>query len=635
VHKLFAKQLAKAQSPAGIDIDLLTRFVSTTYEEADKDRRRTDRSIGLMIEELDHLNKDLEKLVADRTAALCEREQELRAQNVRFDAALNNMSQALLLFDASARLIICNRRYQEMYGLSPNLIQPGCTLRELLKRRCESGTMSGDPETYISDLSRMLARGHVFERIFELPDGRTICVMSHPMVDGGWLATHEDITARQLADRQIAHMARHDALTDLPNRVLLREQLAMAVERTAQGEGVAVLYLDLDQFKTINDSLGHPIGDKLLKAVAGRLRHCVRDGDTVSRVGGDEFAIVQNRIQCANDVAMLAQRICEGIRAPYDVDGHQVVVGTSVGIALAPADGTEPEGLLRKADMALYRAKSDGRGGYSFFEPQMEARAHTRRQLELALRSALQKGEFELYYQPVLDLESNEIKACEALIRWHHPEQGLVWPSEFIAVAEEIGLIAQIGEWVIRQACEDAAKWPNHIKVAVNLSPAQVTSSSLVSVVVNALAQSCLSPQRLELEITEAVLLRNTEAVHEALQRLRALGVGITMDDFGTGYSSFGYVRSFRFDKIKIDRSFVGSLPEEGANAIVQAMSILGRTLNMATTAEGVETEQQFNRIRALGCTQMQGYFFCPPKRFDEISSLLARTAATRASGAA
>jgi diguanylate cyclase (GGDEF)-like protein len=635
VHKLFAKQLAKAQSAAGVDFDLLATLVSTAYEEADKDRRRTDRSIGLMIEELDQLNKDLEKLVADRTAALHEREQELRAQNVRFDAALNNMSQAVLLFDASARLIICNRRYHEMYGLTPNLIKPGCTLRELLKRRCESGTMSGDPETYMTDLLRMLARGHVFERIFELPDGRTICVMSHPMADGGWLATHEDITARRQADRQIAHMARHDALTDLPNRVLLRERLAVAVERAAQGESVAVLYLDLDQFKTVNDSLGHPVGDKLLKTVAARLRHCVRDGDTVSRVGGDEFAIVQHGIQHANDAAMLAQRICNAVRAPSDVDGHQVTVGTSVGISLAPADGTEPEVLLRKADMALYRTKSDGRGGYSFFEPQMEARVRVRRELELALRSALQNGEFELYYQPVIDLGSNEIKACEALIRWDHPERGLVLPSEFIAVAEECGLLAQIGEWVIRQACEDAAKWPHYIKVAVNLSPAQVTSPSLVSVIMNALARSRLSPQRLELEITEAVLLRNTDAVLETLQQVRALGIGITMDDFGTGYSSFSYVRRFLFDNIKIDRSFISSLPDEGATAIVQAMSVLGRTLNMATTAEGVETEQQFNRIRALGCTQMQGYFFCPPKRFDEISSLLARDAATRASGAA
>ncbi len=475
MHKLLARQLTKAKPASGeVDLQALLKIVSTAYEQSDSDRRRTDRSISLMIEELDQLHRGLDQLVQERTTALREREAELQDQNLRFDAALNNMSQALLMFDSSARLVICNHRYLEMYGLSPDAVKPGCTLRELLDYRAKSGTFSDDPDQYIERLQTMIAQGKGATSLVDLPDGRTIIISNQPMADGGWVATHEDITERRLAEQQIAHMARHDSLTDLPNRVLFREQLGYALAGVNRGERLAVLYLDLDNFKSVNDTLGHQIGDELLKVVAGRLRGCVRETDTVARVGGDEFAIVQTAIDQPSDPAALARRIRQALLAPYDLLGHAVVGDTSIGIAVAPDDGTDPIELLKNADMALYRAKADGRGTYRFFEPEMDARMKARRTLELALRAALANGEFELYYQPLVDLQNNEVTSCEALLRWHHPERGTISPAEFIPLAEEIGLIVPLGEWVLRKACADAVLWPDNVKVAVNLSPTQV-----------------------------------------------------------------------------------------------------------------------------------------------------------------
>jgi diguanylate cyclase (GGDEF)-like protein len=450
VHKLIARQITKASKEAGqIDLDLLAELVSGAYEQADQDRRRTDRSISLMIEELDRLNRGLERLVEERTAALREREDELRAQNLRFDAALNNMSQALLMFDSAARLVICNQRYHEMYGLPPAHAQPGVALRDLLELRRQSGSFADHPDDYVANLMATIAEGKTWSQLTELPDGRTVVVVNHPMPGGGWVATHEDITERRRAEKQIAHMARHDALTDLPNRVLLRERLAHALATLPEGERLAVLYLDLDHFKSVNDTLGHQIGDELLKAVAERLRKCVHEADTVARVGGDEFAIIQAGIQQPTDTAVLARRICETVKEPFDLGGHAVIAETSIGIALAPSDGTEPNELLKNADMALYGAKADGRGTYRFFEPEMDARMKTRRSLELALRKGLANGQFELHYQPLVSLEDRRITCCEALLRWQHPERGLVSPADFIPIAEEIGLIIPLGEWVL------------------------------------------------------------------------------------------------------------------------------------------------------------------------------------------
>jgi diguanylate cyclase (GGDEF)-like protein len=408
---------------------------------------------------------------------------------------------------------------------------------------------------------------------------------------------------------QIAHMARHDALTDLPNRVLLRERLAEALTHVDRGAKLAVLCLDLDQFKNVNDTLGHPTGDELLRIVAGRLRGCVRETDTISRVGGDEFSIIQTDIADATDAERLARRISEAI-----------------GIALAPADGTDVNDLLKNADMALYGAKADGRGVYRFFEPTMDARMKARRTLELALRKALERAEFELFYQPVVNLHRQDVHCCEALIRWNHPDRGIIEPGEFIPVAEEIGLIVALGEWVIRRACEDAARWPEEVCVAVNLSPTQLGSKNLVPTVLNALAASRLSAQRLELEITEAVLMHNTESTLKTLHQLRSLGIRISMDDFGTGYSSLSYLRSFPFDKIKIDRCFINGLGDSSeSDAIVHAVAGLAMSLSMTTTAEGVETREQLDRVRELGCTDVQGFFYSPPVPLRELVKILAK----------
>jgi diguanylate cyclase (GGDEF)-like protein len=449
-------------------------------------------------------------------------------------------------------------------------------------------------------------------------------VLNHPTADGGWLSTHDDVTERRRAEQKIAHMARHDALTDLPNRVMFRERLGEALMNVARGERLAVLYLDLDRFKSVNDTLGHPIGDELLKVVAGRLRHCVREVDTVARVGGDEFAIIQTDIGEPTDTAILARRLCEAIRAPYDLAGHAVVVDTSIGIAMAPGDGAEPDELLKAADMALYGAKADDRGNYRFFEQAMDMRMKARRDLEIALRSALAAGQFELYYQPQVNVDDRSITGCEALLRWHHPERGMIPPAEFIPVAEEIGLIVPLGEWVLRKACIDAARWRDDIKVAVNLSPTQMANQNLVPLIVSALAAAGLPARRLEIEITESVLMRDTAKTTTTLHRLRELGVGISLDDFGTGYSSLSYLRKFPFDKIKIDRSFVSGLPNDNeSRAIIRAVTGLAKSLNMTATAEGVETNEQLEQVRALGCVEMQGYLFSPPRPLADLMTLL------------
>jgi len=624
VHKLFARQLAKATKPTGeVDIAALGELVIEAYTQADRDRRRTDRSIGLMIEELDQLNRGLEQLVEERTTALRERENELQAQNLRFNAALQNMSQALLLFDGAHKLSICNQRYIEMYGLSTEVVTPGCTFRTLLEHRKERGNFPDDVEQYLTNHRAAMARGQIYSRIVELSDGRTIVVVNHPMATGGWVSTHEDITERRRAEKKIAHMARHDALTNLANRVQFQERLAQALAEIPRGERLAVLYLGLDQFKSVNDTLGHNIGDELLKIVAGRLRNTVRDIDTVARLAGDEFAIIQVNLERPTDTANLARRIGEAIRAPVDLAGQTIVTDASIGIAIAPTDGTATSDIMKNADMALHGAKAEGRGSYRFFEPEMDARMKRRRELEQALRRALAVGEFEVHYQPIVNVADNHITSCEALIRWNHPERGMIPPAEFIPIAEEIGLIVQLGEWVLRTACADAVHWPDDTKVAVNLSPIQVMNKSLVPMVVSALAATGLPATRLDIEITESVLMQNTDTTINALHQLRELGVSISMDDFGTGYSSLSCLHKFPFDKIKIDRSFISGLPESADSiAIVRAVAGLAKNLNMITTAEGVETEQQLDQIRMLGCTEMQGYLFSRPCRAEDLLKL-------------
>jgi diguanylate cyclase (GGDEF)-like protein len=461
-------------------------------------------------------------------------------------------------------------------------------------------------------------------------DGRTISVLHQPLVGGGSLSTHEDITARRKAEAQIAHMAHHDALTDLPNRVLFQEYLVKALESVSR-EKLAVFCIDLDRFKVVNDMLGHPIGDALLRGVGDRLQASARPTDLVPRIGGDEFAIVQTGTEQPLGATALATRLIAEIAKPFELDGHHVEIGASVGISIAPDDGNDPDKLLKNADMALYRAKIDGRDSYRFFEPDMDARMQARRTMEIDLRRALTIGEFEVYYQPLITLKTEKISGFEALLRWHHPERGMVPPLEFIPVAEEIGLIGQIGAWVLKQACLEAAKWPDDIHIAVNLSPAQFRDRAVVLDVVAALGVSGLPAHRLEIEITESVLLQDTQSNLAILGELRDLGVGISMDDFGTGYSSLAYLQKFSFHKIKIDRSFVSELERPESIAIIRAVMGLGNSLGMKTTAEGVETEEQLETLKKEGCTEVQGYLFSKPVPAAQAALLLRGLKATKA----
>jgi diguanylate cyclase (GGDEF)-like protein len=543
-----------------------------------------------------------------------------RKEEQLLQTVLNNMSQGVLMFDSETRLIFCNQRYVELYGLSTEVVRAGCLLRDLLKHRIEAGTFAGDIDEYSARLKDGIAEGKTFNQVANLPDGRAFSVVNKPLAGGGWLATHEDITERQRSEDRIAHMARHDALTDLPNRVLLLEQLNHEIKRVKRGECLAVLCLDLDQFKSVNDALGHHIGDELLKLVGDRLRGCTRELDIVARMGGDEFAIIMTQMEQAADAATLSKRIRDSVIKPYQVEGHQIVTDISIGISVAPMDAVESNELLRNADMALYDAKGDGRGTYRFFEPEMNTRMKARRELEMDLRKALASEQFELHYQPLVVLETNEVNGFEALLRWNHPTRGLISPADFIPIAEETGLIVPLGEWVLKAACTEAVDWPDHIKVAVNLSPAQLNCRNLVSMVTAALNDSGMAANKLQLEITETVLLQNTFTTLATLHELRKMGVQIALDDFGTGYSSLSYLRSFPFDKIKIDRSFIQDL-SNGAEplAIVNAVAGLAKCLNMTSTAEGVETQQQMDVLQSIGCTEMQGYLFSHARPAHEI----------------
>ncbi|MEW6639435.1 MAG: EAL domain-containing protein [Pseudomonadota bacterium] len=559
----------------------------------------------------------------------------LTLQKRRLDTALNNMQHGLVLFDRSERLIVCNQRYIDMFGLSRDVIKPGCTLRELIAHRKDLGSFKGEVDDYCRDFMASIAHGRTFQSWLDTDDGHVIQFQYQPLIEGGWVATMEDITERCRAERKIAHLAHYDALTDLPNRVLFRERLEQELALTATGHQFAVFYLDIDEFKSINDSLGHPIGDELLKEIAARLRGCISEGDFVARLGGDEFAVVQTAVRTQRDAIELAMRIQDAIRRPCDCQGHRIDTDASIGIALAPQDGSDLDQLLKHADLAMYAAKADGRRTWRFFEPQMDARAKARQFMEQDLRQivgarAFAEGGFEIHYQPLLDLRSDTVTGCEALLRWNHPQRGLVSPAEFIPVAEETGLIVALGEWVLATACREAAHWPAGIRLAVNVSPIQFRSHTLALNVATALATSGLSASRLELEITEAVLIRDDDVALSILHHLRAIGVRIALDDFGTGYSSLSYLQRFPFDKIKIDRAFVREMTDaDSSSSIVRAVVDIAAARNMTTVAEGVETERQRELLRTLGCTEMQGFLFSAARPSSEIRNLLAANRGT------
>ncbi len=581
--------------------------------------------------------EDMSALLKMRNEFGKQQEENLRIRNLQFDTAINNMSQGLCFFDAAHRLIVCNDRYVDMYDLPPDRVRPGTPLSEIVDMRFEAGSF---PETtrdeYLRWRTNVAVSNEPTDSIVELRNGKTFKIRHRPMADGGWVATHEDITEQRRSEVKIEYMAHHDALTDLPNRVLLNERLEQALgQGVHRQEIVAVHHLDLDQFKAVNDTFGHPAGDRLLKMVADRLRGLVRETDTIARMGGDEFVVVHAPINDPAEATSLAQRIIALISEPFDLDGHQATIGASVGIAVGPPDGVRPDQLLRNADLALYRAKGDGRGTFRFFEPAMDLQMQTRRIMERDLRKALPAGEFELHYQPVVNLASGDISGFEALIRWNHPDKGMISPAAFIPLAEETGFIVPIGEWVIRQACATAAKWPGDLSVAVNISAAQFRSCGLMQVIVGALATSGLHPARLEIEITETVLLQNRDTTLAILRQLRELGIRIAMDDFGTGYSSLTYLQCFPFDKIKIDRSFVKDITENtGSLNIVRAVAALAKGMGMTATAEGVETREQLDRITSEGCNEMQGFLFSRPLPAHEIERLfLSGSEARKATG--
>ena len=558
-------------------------------------------------------------------------ERRLALEKLRLDTAVSHMSQGLTLFDRSERLVIRNQRYLEIYGLPAEAVKPGCSLREVMAVRIQAGSRQNeDLDEICSRIRDSVAVGRVV--VTRAPNGRSVQITHRRVEGGGWVTTHEDITDRKQSEDRIAYLAHYDALTALPNRVLFQERLEQELNRVRRSGQIALLYIDIDEFKSVNDSLGHPVGDELLKAVASRLRGCIRETDLIARLGGDEFAIVQTAIENPSDVTDLVSRIYEAIRASFDCLGHRLVTDASIGIALAPQDASESDQLLKNADLALYGAKSDGRRTCRFFEPSMDVRAKARLSMERDLRQALLDSGFELHYQPLVDLGSNQVTGCEALLRWRHPERGMVSPAEFIPVAEDTGLITRLGEWVLATACKEAASWPDHVRIAVNVSPVQFKSTGFGLKVAVALSSSGLKANRLELEITEAVLIRDDEEALTILHQLRALGVRIALDDFGTGYSSLSYLQRFPFDKIKIDRCFVNGLTEaDSSSAIVRAVVNIAAERNMTTTAEGVETEPQREMLRALGCTEMQGYLFSRPRPVAEIRTLLSEGSHTAA----
>lgn len=572
---------------------------------------------------LDHLRRI--------NVALARQSHMLREKTLLLDATLDSMDQGLIMVDAGGAVRVCNERALALLDLPRAMMQAQPSYRAVLRHEASRR------ERRLTDRSSRawIERGEagqtqVHERA--RPNGLVLEIRTVPLADGGFVRTFTDITERKAAEAEVARLARHDVLTGLPNRALFHETLARSLADIAlRGGACAVLYLDLDGFKSVNDSLGHQAGDELLRRVAAGLRRAAGDG-AVARLGGDEFAVLSDG--GAAEAAALAERLIALFDSPFSVAGHRVGVGLSIGIALAPEHGMDAEPLYRRADLALYRAKAEGRGTYRIFTPAMDEEAEERRMLERDLRQALDDDTLSLHYQPQVDGYTGALVGFEALLRWTHPVRGSVAPSVFVPLAEETGLIVVLGDWVLREACREAAQWAQPLKVAVNLSPRQFQKPDLPESVLAILAETGLSPDRLELEVTESIIINDMARAVGILRRLKGYGIRISMDDFGTGYASLATLQAFPFDKLKIDRSFVAQLgtgPQ--AAVIVRAVLSLGRSLGMGVVAEGVETHAQMKFLTEEACGEMQGYLFGKPRPIADYAAAVGAPAVAVAAG--
>ncbi len=569
---------------------------------------------------LKHISTSLQKIFV-RALVAREREAALAGQ---FDTALNNMPHGLCMFRADGRLAVMNHRFSEMMDLSDDLVRRGTGAADIVQACVKAGSISAaSGNVILAEIENSHARGIVTTD----PDvlrGRSLSWTFQPMAGGGAGVLVEDVTERRNAEARISHLARYDELTGLPNRVNFRDEIERLMKMPQDaGELSALLFVDLDQFKQVNDTLGHPCGDQLLCAVAERLRAMLRPEDFVARFGGDEFVVFQQNINSSEDAAVLARRIVDHLSERYKIDNHLVEIGASVGIALTSPDASA-DTLLKNADMALYRAKADGRGTYCFFHDEMAQTVEARRILELDLRKALANEEFELFFQPLVNLKSGKITTCEALLRWNHPVRGTVSPVDIIPVAEDMGLIVDLGRWILRKACMECMKWPEDVSVAVNFSPQQFHQRDVLSEIRYALEISGLPAQRLEIEITESSLLRNTQLTHDVLSQLRAIGVRISLDDFGTGYSSLSYLHNFPLQKVKIDRSFLEGIDADRPLTLLRGVARLSADLGMQVVVEGIETNEQLELVGVDGSvTEAQGYLFSRPVPAVRIRQLL------------
>jgi diguanylate cyclase (GGDEF)-like protein len=530
------------------------------------------------------------------------------------------------MLDPQDRLQVWNERFLELLHLHGAPVRVGMRISQLVRHSIRAGNhKSKSVKQVINDLARGL-REDKFDQFYTSVDGdRTIAVSRRMMAGGGSVVILEDVTERKRAQERITHLAKFDELTGLANRTQFRERITAMLAGVHDHEHhITVHLIDLDRFKAINDTLGHPIGDKLLKEVAFRLSTVIHPHDMITRFGGDEFVVLQTITDRRQDADWLAQRLARTLNKPFEIDGHRIDIGASIGIAMAPTDGIDADELLKKADMAMYAAKNSGGGGHRFFAMDMEEAVQERRALELDLRDALGTDQFRLNYQPLVDLRTGRVTTCEALMRWKHPVRGEVPPAVFIPIAEETGMIVALGEWALNRACVEAATWPHGVKVAVNLSPVQFRDRGLALQVVTALAKSGLPAQRLELEVTERLLLEDNDGTLATMQQLNNLGVALSLDDFGTGYSSLNYLRKFPFHKLKIDQSFVADLGDESdVRAIIGAVASLGAGLNMTVVAEGIETEEQMKLVTTQGCHEGQGYLFGRPMSGEAILARL------------